>query len=66
MNGRHDFLFPVNSAQLPLLNLWGRPEKDKRHVLFDYGHIPLKNRDVIKEVIDRLDRYLGLVDLSRQ
>jgi predicted Ser/Thr protein kinase/predicted esterase len=61
VNGRHDFIFPVNGAQASLLRLLGTPEADKRHVLFDYGHIPPKNDETIKEVLDWLDRYLGPV-----
>ena len=38
----------------------GAPEKDKRHVLFDCGHIPPWN-GVIRESLDWLDRYLGPV-----
>jgi dipeptidyl aminopeptidase/acylaminoacyl peptidase len=65
LNGRNDFLFPLHGSQLPLFRLLGAPEKDKRHVLFDGGHdLTLAFRDqVIKEVLDWLDRYLGPVTL---
>jgi dienelactone hydrolase len=65
LNGRNDFLFPLQTSQLPLFRLLGAPEKDKRHVLFDGGHdLQLAFRDqLIKEVLDWLDRYLGPVTL---
>jgi DNA-binding winged helix-turn-helix (wHTH) protein len=60
LNGRDDFVFPVESAQLPLLHLLGAPEKDKRHVLFDRGHRG-PEKEYIKETLDWFDRYLGPV-----
>lgn len=58
LNGRDDFMFPVNSSQLPLFRLLGVPEPQKRHMLFDSGHVPPMN-SVMKESLDWLDRYLG-------
>jgi len=58
LNGRDDFMFPVNSSQLPLFRLLGVPEPQKRHVLFDSGHVPPMN-SVMKGSLDWLDRYLG-------
>lgn len=60
LNGSDDFMFPVNSSQLPLFRLLGVPEPQKRHLLFDSGHVPPTNA-VVKESLDWLDRYLGLV-----
>jgi hypothetical protein len=45
----------------PMLRLWGAPEKDKRLVIFESGHIPADLRDIIREVLDWLDKYLGPV-----
>jgi dienelactone hydrolase len=62
LNGRDDFIFPVDVAQIPLLNALGTPEKDKRHILFDGGHVNLQTRmDLIGEILRWLDRYLGPV-----
>jgi len=65
LNGREDFLFPLQTSQLPLFRLLGTPERDKRHVLFDCGHdVALTFRQqMIKEILDWLDRYLGPVAL---
>ena len=64
INGRHDFGFPVETSQKPLLRLLGVPEKDKRHALMDSGHMPNRN-DVIRESLDWLDRYLGTVNMKQ-
>lgn len=60
LNGRHDFLFPVESSQKPLFQLLGTPGEHKRHVVFEAGHAPPRV-ELIKELLDWLDRYLGLV-----
>ena len=62
LNGRNDFLYPL-ANQMQLFRLLGAPEKDKRQILFDGGHdLQFAFRDqVIKEVLDWLDRYLGPV-----
>jgi dienelactone hydrolase len=60
LNGRYDFHFPVETSQLPMFRLLGSPEEEKRHQVFESGHqVPRKN--LIKETLDWLDRYLGPV-----
>jgi hypothetical protein len=62
VNGLYDFTFPVASSQEPLFHLLGSREHDKRHVLFDAAHDTLWDRtDLIREVLQWLDRYLGAV-----
>jgi hypothetical protein len=36
----------------------GAPEKDKRHVVLEAGHVP-PTITVLKEILDWLDHYLG-------
>jgi eukaryotic-like serine/threonine-protein kinase len=60
VNGRDDFLFPLESSQIPLFRLLGAPEKDKRHFVVEGGHAPW-NQEVIRETVAWLDRYLGPV-----
>jgi len=60
LNGRNDYIFPVETSQDPLFRLFGAPEKDKRHVVLDSGHCP-PQQAVIKETLDWLDKYLGPV-----
>jgi formylglycine-generating enzyme required for sulfatase activity len=61
LGGRQDFVHPVDSAQIPLFRLLGTPEKDKRHIIFEGGHAPLRIQSLIKDILDWLDRYLGPV-----
>jgi pimeloyl-ACP methyl ester carboxylesterase len=60
LNGRYDFIFPVETSQLPLFRLLGAPAQDKRQVITEGGHAPPQDL-VVKETIDWLDRYLGPV-----
>ena len=64
VSGRDDFIFPVESFQRPFLRHLGAPEADKRHALLEGGHIPSDRREIIKEVLDWLDRYLGPVGMA--
>ena len=60
LNGRYDFHHPLDTCQEPLFRALGTPREDKRHVLFDSGHvIPLT--PAYKETLDWLDHYLGPV-----
>lgn len=61
LGGQQDFVHPVDSAQIPLFRLLGTPEKDKRHIIFEGGHAPLRIQILIKDILDWLDRYLGPV-----
>jgi len=60
VNGRYDYIFPIDSTQLPLFRALGSPSNDKRHAVFDTGHAP-PNDPMMKEILDWLDRYLGPV-----
>ena len=58
LNGRFDFLYPVESAQIPMFQCLGTTKEHKRQVIFESGHeVPRNGR--IKEVLDWLDHYLG-------
>lgn len=60
MNGRNDFLSPLEESQIPMFRLLGTPAKDKRRVVFDSGH-SVPRTEMIKEVLAWLARYLGPV-----
>jgi eukaryotic-like serine/threonine-protein kinase len=64
LNGRYDFVYPSATSQQPLFRLLGTPARDKRHVQFDSGHVP-PLQDIMREVLDWLDRYLGPVETNR-
>jgi hypothetical protein len=59
--GRSDFLVPVELSQVPLFRLLGVAPEHKRHALFDGGHVPGQMPDVIREILDWFDKYLGPV-----
>jgi dienelactone hydrolase len=58
--GRQDFARPVETLQRPVFDLLGPPPDQKRLALIDGGHIP-RLQDIIREVLDWLDRHLGAV-----
>ena len=60
LNGRYDHFLPVESSQLPFFRLLGTPDGDKRHVIYDSGHV-MPPKDFIRESLDWLDKYLGPV-----
>jgi cephalosporin-C deacetylase-like acetyl esterase len=63
INGRHDFIFPHQTAQVPMFNLLGTPGKDKRHVVFDTAHdVTVMRHEMIRETLAWLERYLGRVE----
>ena len=60
VDGKYDFFFPKETSQDPFFNNLGTPAKDKRHAVYEAGHVP-PNDILIREVLDWLDRYLGPV-----
>jgi formylglycine-generating enzyme required for sulfatase activity/pimeloyl-ACP methyl ester carboxylesterase len=62
--GRNDVNRPVDTVQVPLFRLLGTPADHKRHVILEGGHTPARQQDVIREVLDWFDRYLGPVTPS--
>jgi eukaryotic-like serine/threonine-protein kinase len=60
VNGRYDNIFPLETSQNPMFRLLGTPQKEKRHAVLDGGHIPPHDQ-MIKEILDWLDRYQGPV-----
>jgi eukaryotic-like serine/threonine-protein kinase len=59
--GRNDPGYPVGTFQTPLFRLLGSPAEHKRHVILEGGHMPARQQDVIREVLQWLDKYLGPV-----
>jgi eukaryotic-like serine/threonine-protein kinase len=64
LNGRGDFLFPLETSQQPLFRLLGTPAPDKKHVIYDGGHDIFGRLEVFKDTQDWLDRYLGPVKMK--
>jgi formylglycine-generating enzyme required for sulfatase activity/dienelactone hydrolase len=63
VNGRYDFGAPLETSQLPLFRLLGSKPGEKRHAVFDSGHVA-PWPDVVRETLDWLDRYLGPVAMA--
>ena len=59
-----DFAYPLEESQKPLFRLLGTPAADKRHALFDGGHVA-PQQETMREVLAWFDRYLGPVALTR-
>jgi dienelactone hydrolase len=61
VNGDSDFIFQVEQAQKPLFAGLGSPPDQKHHVIFHGGHGVIfdQRSQVIREVLDWFDRYLG-------
>ena len=67
INGRYDYLFPHETSQVPMFETLGTPPEDKRHVVFNTAHNTYGHRnEVIREILDWLDRYLGPVEQSSE
>ncbi len=62
INGRDDYNFPVETAQLPFFNLLGTPPERKKHMILDWGHLPPTYTEVIRAYLDWTDRWLGPVE----
>jgi eukaryotic-like serine/threonine-protein kinase len=61
INGRDDFMMPYEISERPLFELLGAPADKKRHARLAGGHIPTNRLEIIREVLDWLDRQLGPV-----
>ncbi|MCX6545779.1 MAG: protein kinase [Acidobacteria bacterium] len=60
VSGRSDPLFPESTSQIPMFRLLGTPDKDKRRLVVEGGHVAF-NQEVVREVLAWLDKYLGPV-----
>jgi cephalosporin-C deacetylase-like acetyl esterase len=64
LNGRYDNYYPTASSQEPLFQLLGTPAEHKRRVVYEAAHNIPRN-EMIKEVVNWLDRYWGAPPLRR-
>jgi len=63
VNGRYDFTFSPERAQIPLFNMLGTPPADKKRVVFDTPHDVSQEKALLsREVLAWLDKYLGRVN----
>jgi eukaryotic-like serine/threonine-protein kinase len=61
LNGRYDFFFPLESTQDPFYQLLGSKKDQKKRLLYETGHNIPRN-ELIKEILNWLDQYLGPVN----
>jgi cephalosporin-C deacetylase-like acetyl esterase/predicted Ser/Thr protein kinase len=63
VNGDEDFIFPLQTTQLPFFNNLGTRDADKKHVTYPGGHeISMTKRgQLVPEIVGWLDKYLGRV-----
>ncbi|MGB5850554.1 MAG: SUMF1/EgtB/PvdO family nonheme iron enzyme [Ignavibacteriaceae bacterium] len=61
LNGKYDFFFPYESAQIPFFKLLGTKEENKKIIIYEGGHtVPVTEQ--VKETLLWLDKYLGTVE----
>ena len=60
LNGKHDMFFPVETSQKPMYDLLGTPVGDKKHIVYEAGHL-VPRTDFVKETLLWFDQYLGPV-----
>lgn len=58
LNGKYDSIFPVETSQTPMIRLMQTPERDKRLLLYDLGHM-VARKEMVIETLQWFDRYLG-------
>jgi dienelactone hydrolase len=65
VNGEHDIVYPLETAQKPLFEILARSSAEARHYLAQASHVVPRN-ELIRETLDWLDRHLGpsKVDVS--
>jgi alpha-beta hydrolase superfamily lysophospholipase len=62
VNGRYDFISPVEASQKPWFRALGTPENLKRHVVLETPHnVFAAGSATIRIILDWLDKYLGPV-----
>jgi dienelactone hydrolase/predicted Ser/Thr protein kinase len=64
VNGDSDFIFPLETSQKALFTFLGPTGDRKKHVVLQAGHSvgSDKRSQVIREILDWMDRYLGRVE----
>jgi serine/threonine protein kinase/formylglycine-generating enzyme required for sulfatase activity/dienelactone hydrolase len=60
LNGKYDHFFPYETSIKPMFDLLGTPAQHKKNVLYPTAHT-VPRKQLIKETLDWLDRYLGPV-----
>jgi len=59
MSGRYDHTFPLLSEQIPMFELIGSDADQKKHVVYEAGHVGFPANQQRREIRAWLDTYLG-------
>jgi cephalosporin-C deacetylase-like acetyl esterase len=62
LSGRHDFVYPLETAARPLFERIGTSHERKRHVVFDAGHMMFPRGPMTQEILGWLNLHLGPVE----
>jgi formylglycine-generating enzyme required for sulfatase activity/predicted esterase len=62
LSGEHDFVYPLETVAKPLFERIGTNADQKRHVVFDAGHMMFPRGPMNEQILAWLDRYLGPVE----
>jgi formylglycine-generating enzyme required for sulfatase activity/dienelactone hydrolase len=65
LNGIYDHIFPWEESAKRHFQLLGTPEEHKKLVGYDAGHIGFPENQMVAEIADWLDKYLGPVNQSQ-
>jgi hypothetical protein len=65
LHGRYDMAVPLETEAKPMFDLLGTPDADKVLKLYDTDHF-VDRRELIKESLSWLDRYLGPAEREAQ
>jgi fermentation-respiration switch protein FrsA (DUF1100 family) len=60
LNGKNDTFYPYETSQKPMFKLLGTPEKDKKIIVYEGGHL-VPRSELMKESLFWLDKYLGAI-----
>ncbi len=61
LNGKYDIWYSYEYTVRPMFELLGTPPADKKLLVYETDHyVPYK--DLVKETLDWLDKYLVLVN----
>ena len=60
LNGRYDYVFPLETSATPMFEMLGTPVEHKHHIISEGGHF-VPHTQLVRESLAWLDRYLGPV-----
>lgn len=63
VNGRYDYTFSLNRAQIPLFRMLGSSQTNKKHIVLETPHdVTNRRSELVTDVLGWLDQYLGRVE----